>query len=111
VAKNLKTCPHCDVTSRKHQTENVSISTRRLAESVEGLNSSLALAAGDFWPKKACQSRPLKGKNHHSATSQSACLLCILLKRCSKSSRSHILKFEGFGFWVFWGWHHEWGRF
>jgi len=26
--------------------------TRRLAESVEGLNSSLALAAGDLWPKK-----------------------------------------------------------
>ena len=29
-----------------------SMSTRRLAESVEGLNSSLALAAGDLWPKK-----------------------------------------------------------
>jgi len=29
--------------------------TRRLAESVEGLNSSLALAAGDLWPKKASQ--------------------------------------------------------
>jgi len=28
------------------------MSTRRLAESVEGLNSSLALAAGDLWPKK-----------------------------------------------------------
>jgi len=28
------------------------MSTRRLAESVEGLNSSLALAAGNFWPKK-----------------------------------------------------------
>ena len=27
-----------------------SISTRRLAESVEGLNNSLALAAGDLWP-------------------------------------------------------------
>ena len=26
--------------------------TRRLAESVEGLNISLALAAGDLWPKK-----------------------------------------------------------
>ena len=26
--------------------------TRRLAESVDGLNSSLALAAGDLWPKK-----------------------------------------------------------
>ena len=29
-----------------------SMSTRKLAESVEGLNSSLALAAGDVWPKK-----------------------------------------------------------
>jgi len=28
------------------------MSTRRLAESVEGLNSCLALAAGDLWPKK-----------------------------------------------------------
>jgi len=28
------------------------MSTRKLAESVKGLNSSLALAAGDLWPKK-----------------------------------------------------------
>jgi len=28
------------------------MSTRRLAESAEGLNSSLALVAGDLWPKK-----------------------------------------------------------
>jgi len=28
------------------------MSTRRLAESVEGMNSSLALAAGNLWPKK-----------------------------------------------------------
>jgi len=28
------------------------MSTRRLAESVEGLNSSLALPAGNVWPKK-----------------------------------------------------------
>ena len=31
------------------------MSTRRLAESIEGLNSSLALAAGDLWPKKGSQ--------------------------------------------------------
>ena len=37
-----------------------SMLTRRLAESVEGLNSSLALAAGNLWPKKAGQSRSLK---------------------------------------------------
>ena len=29
-----------------------SMSTRRLTESIEGLNSYLALAAGDLWPKK-----------------------------------------------------------
>jgi len=28
------------------------MSTKRLAESFEGLNSSLALAAGDLWPNK-----------------------------------------------------------
>jgi len=28
------------------------MSTRRLAESVKGLNSSLHLAAGNLWPKK-----------------------------------------------------------
>jgi len=41
------------------------MSTRRLAESVEGLNSSLALAAGDLWPKKGAPicwcARLLKG--------------------------------------------------
>ena len=42
-----------------------SISTRRLAESAEGLNSSLGLSAGDLWPKK-CEpicglARSLKG--------------------------------------------------
>jgi len=31
------------------------MSTRRLAESVEGSNSSLALAAGDLWPKRPRQ--------------------------------------------------------
>jgi len=59
----LKTCPHCDVTSRKHQTEKrfFSISTRRLAESVESLNSSLALAAGNFWSKKSRPIADVKG--------------------------------------------------
>jgi len=38
----------------KAKTKNVffSMSTGRLAESIEGLNSSLALAAGNLWPKK-----------------------------------------------------------
>ena len=50
VAKISKTCPHCDVTSRKPQTENeknfYSILTRRLPESVQGLNNSLAQSPG-----------------------------------------------------------------
>jgi len=41
------------------------MSTRRLAESIEGLNSSLALVAGDLWPKKdvpkCWRARLLKG--------------------------------------------------
>jgi len=35
--------------------------TRRLAESVEGLNSFLALAAGDLWPKKGRPTAAVKG--------------------------------------------------
>ena len=38
-----------------------SMSTRRLAESVEGLNSSLALVAGDLWPKKGRLIAVVKG--------------------------------------------------
>jgi len=41
------------------------MSTRRLAESIEGLNNSLVLAAGDLWPKKGAticwRARSLKG--------------------------------------------------
>jgi len=68
-AKISKTCPHCDVTSRKlpPKTKNVffSISSRRLAKSVEGLNSSLALAAGDLWPKKGRPIVAVKGIEHY----------------------------------------------
>jgi len=39
------------------------MSTRRLAESVEGLNSSLALAAGDLWPKKGRPIVAVEGLN------------------------------------------------
>ena len=74
VAKNLKTCPHFDITSRKHQTKNekrfFSISTRRLAESVEGLNSSLALAAGNFWPRKGPPITAVKGLRLHGFSVQ-----------------------------------------
>jgi len=52
VAKISKTCPHCDVTSGKPLTENekrcFSILTTRLAESVEGLNRSLAQLPGEL---------------------------------------------------------------
>jgi len=45
LAKNAKTSPHFDVSRRKPQTQNEKmfflIWTRRLAESVEGLNNSL----------------------------------------------------------------------
>jgi len=37
------------------------MSTRRLAESVEGLNSSLALVADDLWPKKGRPIAVVKG--------------------------------------------------
>jgi len=39
------------------------MSTRRLAESVEGLNSSLALSAGDLWPKKGRPIAAVEGLN------------------------------------------------
>jgi len=51
MAKKSKNTPTCGGPPREPQTENEKIffsnSTRRLAESVEGLNSSLALAAGN----------------------------------------------------------------
>jgi len=49
-ATKVKTCPHLDVTQRKLHAQNENfffISTRRLAESVEGLISSLAQSAGE----------------------------------------------------------------
>jgi len=53
--KNAKTPPLVTLpqkTPNQKQTKFFSMSTRRLAESVESLmNSSLALAAGDLWPK------------------------------------------------------------
>jgi len=51
-AKNSKTCPHCDVTFRKPLIEKEKkflTCSLKLAESVKGLNSSLAQSAGDLW--------------------------------------------------------------
>jgi len=57
VAKKMQ--KHSHLLRSPQQTPNqnqknffFSMYTRRLAESVEGLNSSLALAAGNFWPIK-----------------------------------------------------------
>jgi len=52
--KNAKTPPLVTFTpaNAKPKTNNLfSISTRQRGESVEGLNSSLALAAGNLWPR------------------------------------------------------------
>jgi len=61
--QNFQNTSTCGSPPSEPPTENkkrfCSISTRRLAESVEGLNNSLTLAAGELWPKK-CQ--PLAGR-------------------------------------------------
>jgi len=52
---------HLQKTPTKNEKNFFSMSTWRLAESVEGLNSSLALAAGDLWPKKGRPITAVKG--------------------------------------------------
>jgi len=57
LVKNSKTPPLCHVPSGESQTQIkhfLLIETGRLVASVEGLNSSLAMAAGELLPKK-CQ--------------------------------------------------------
>jgi len=53
-----QTCSHCDVTHKepKIQAKKIffTISSRRLAESVEGLINSLALLVGKLWLAKVC---------------------------------------------------------
>jgi len=69
MAKISKICLLCDITFRKPTTETekktkfFSILSTRLAKSVKGLNSSLALAAGDLWPKKGRPIAVVKGLN------------------------------------------------
>jgi len=48
-------------TPHQKQKTFFSMSTRRLAESVDGLNSSLSLAAGDLWPQKSRSIAAIKG--------------------------------------------------
>ena len=52
---------HLQKTPTENEKRFFSMSTRRLAESVEGLNSSLALAAGDLFPKKRQPIAVVKG--------------------------------------------------
>jgi len=68
VAKNLKTWKHAlwrhlQKTPNGKQKTCFSISTRRLAESVDGLDSSLAQLSSDFWPKKGRPMVAVKGLN------------------------------------------------
>jgi len=57
LAKKVKTCPHFDVThpaqTRKEKKLNLKY-CRRLAKSIEGLNSSLAQSASELWCCKVC---------------------------------------------------------
>jgi len=61
VAKIFKTCLLCDVTFRNPPTENekrfFSILTTRLAESVAGLDISLAQSPVELWDCKVLQKR------------------------------------------------------
>jgi len=56
VAKNSQNTPTCSGPPSEPQTENekrcFSISSRRLAESVDGLNSSVAQSPEELWPKE-----------------------------------------------------------
>jgi len=54
LVKNSKICPLCDVTKRNPQPNQMIfllIEARTLVEAVDGLNSSLAIAVGELWPK------------------------------------------------------------
>jgi len=57
------------------------MSTRRLVESVEGLSSSLALAAGDLWPKKGRPITAVKGlmvtQTSFQDHSKNSSLMCL----------------------------------
>ena len=60
--KGIKTLKHSHMWRPPKKTQNWKmfffwLGTRRLAESVEGLNTSLAAAAGELWPKEF---RPLQ---------------------------------------------------
>ena len=88
--KNAKTPPLLTLppANAKRKTKKYfSMSTRRLSESVEGLNSSLALAAGDLWPKNGEVVKGLK----QWALSCGPCGLCELFPNVCFSLRIFVI--------------------
>ena len=76
VAKISKTFLHCDVTSRNPppKTKNVFFRFQLgLAESVDGLDSSLALSPGELYDCKALQNAGQKGLK--SSSKKNVCSL------------------------------------
>jgi len=59
------------------------MSTRRLAESVKGLNSSLALEAGDLWPNKGRPIAAVKGLKSRLIMNRIIQSLVITFNLCS----------------------------
>jgi len=85
---------HLQKTSHRNRKLFFSILTRRLAESVEGLNSSLALASGDLWPTN-CEpiywlARSLKGVSQSRPSRH----FWIRLPKCVAGAT------WGFGLWI-----------
>jgi len=60
VGQKLKNTPFCNSPQENYKPKSKKkkflVEARRLAASVEGLDSSLAIVAGELWPKKC---RPL----------------------------------------------------
>jgi len=63
------------------------MSTRRLAESVEGLNSSLA--AGNLWPKKGWSIAAVKGLMHFFQDILNSDVLCNFYLTNHKHEKLH----------------------
>jgi len=108
-----KTCPLCDVTKENPHLNQIIlflIKTRRLAESLEGLNSSLAIEACELltkmcWPIYR-QARPLKGevtnlKNESTTVivKKQNCNFCKKVVKLLTQSKTNFLKFF---LWFFW---------
>jgi len=83
VAKKMQKHPHLwrSLQQMPNQKQKIffSMSTRTLAESIEGLNSSLALAAGDLWSKNGRPIAVVKGLKAEKCLSN---LLYFCCARC-----------------------------